>query len=168
MDIWRCCLIRFLVCPENHGKNWLYWLSLLGICQMSSHNMSPRLPFCVTIKTAHFTIVLFPGESFSHSWAAHDKNRKYRKKTVKPMYESFSKIYVYEWKTFFWTTVSTYSTTSRTNIPNPAVRQDLVRVSEKWWNRNRCPKERFPLVYWALSGCTFVSQSRITKVLIFA
>ena len=23
------------------------------------------------------------------------------------------------------------------------VRLDLVRLSEKWWNRNRCPKERF-------------------------
>merc|ERR1719253_737801 len=30
--------------------------------------------------------------------------------------------------------------------PRGAVRLDLIRLSEKWWNRNRCPKERFPLV----------------------
>ena len=30
--------------------------------------------------------------------------------------------------------------------PRGAVRLDLVLLSEKWLNRNRCPKERFPLV----------------------
>ena len=30
--------------------------------------------------------------------------------------------------------------------PRVAVRQDLVRLSEKWWNIKRCPKERYPLV----------------------
>ena len=26
------------------------------------------------------------------------------------------------------------------------MRLDLVRLSEKWWSRNRCPKERLPLL----------------------